>query len=221
MAGLARIGSLMAQFFTIHPLNPQLRLLRQAATLLDAGGLIAYPTDSSYAFACALEHKSAQENIRRLRGLTEDHPFSLICHGLADVSAYAHLDNHLYRLLKSVVPGPYTFILRVNRKIPRRVLHVKRSVMGFRIPDHPVVQALLSVFGRPFLSSTLWLPEMETPFADANDIRLRLEHEVDLILDGGPSGNVPTTVIDLTDIEPILLRAGAGNLSPFGLLNEP
>ncbi|MBU6460100.1 MAG: threonylcarbamoyl-AMP synthase [Proteobacteria bacterium] len=211
----------MAQFFLIHPKNPQLRLLRQAASILDKGGLIAYPTDSSYAFACALDYKLPQEHIRRIRGLTEDHPFSLVCQNLADISVYAHFDNSVFRLLKSALPGPYTFILRTNHQVPKRLMHVKRNVMGFRIPDHSVVQALLSVYGRPFLSSTMWLPQMEAPLFDANEIREMLEHEVDLILDGGPSGNVLTTVIDLTHDEPVLIRAGAGDLTPFGLFNEP
>lgn len=207
----------MAQYFSIHPENPQPRLIRQAAEIVRRGGVIVYPTDSCYALGCAVEAKDAQDRIRRLRGVSAGHPFSFACRSLAEVSRYSKLDNRLFRLLKGITPGSYTFVLPATRDVPRRVLDTKRSAIGFRVPAHPVAQALLAELNAPLVTSTLLLPGEEEPLNDPVDIRDRLEHQVDLIMDAHSCGYEMTTVIDLTGPEPVLLRAGKGELAPFGL----
>ena len=208
----------MAQFFSIHPDNPQTRLLRQAAAIVRAGGVIVYPTDSCYALGCQLGDKSAMNRIRNIRHVDEQHYFSLMCRDLAEISHYAKVNNSQYRLLKTSTPGSYTFILEATREVPRRLQHPKRSTIGLRIPDHPVVQALLEELDEPLLNSTLILPGDELPLNDPEEIRDRLEHQVELVLDGGFCGLEMTTVIDLTGDEPELVRSGRGSLVPLGMV---
>ena len=209
----------MAQFFSIHPDNPQSRLLRQVADTVRAGGVIVYPTDSCYALGCQLGDKSAMARIRSIRGVNEQHHFSLACRNLSEISNYAKVSNSQYRLLKATTPGSYTFILEATREVPRRLQHPKRSTIGLRIPDHPVVQALLEELDEPLLNSTLILPDDETPLNDPKEIRDRLAHKVELVLDGGACSLEMTTVIDLTGGGPELVRNGKGNLAPFGAIN--
>jgi len=207
----------MAQFFTIHPDNPQARLIRQAAEIVRQGGVIAYPTDSCYALGCHLGDKDAMVRIRAIRQVDERHHFTLVCRDLAEIAKYAKVDNWVYRLLKANTPGSYTFILQATKEVPRRLQHPKRATIGLRVPEHPVAHALLEELGEPLLSSTLLLPDDELPLNDAEEIRERLERQVDLILDCGPCGVEPTTVIDMTAEAPVLIRHGKGELAPFGL----
>jgi tRNA threonylcarbamoyl adenosine modification protein (Sua5/YciO/YrdC/YwlC family) len=207
----------VAQFFSINPDNPQLRLIRQAAAILRSDGVIVYPTDSCYALGCHLGDKNAMTRIRTIRQVDDRHHFTLVCRDLAEISHYAKVDNSQYRLLKASTPGSYTFILEATREVPRRLQHPKRNTIGLRIPSHPVVQALLEELKEPLLSSTLMLPGDELPLNDAEEIRDRLEHQVELVLDGGPCGLEMTTVIDLTGEVPELTRQGKGSLAPFGI----
>ncbi|MGV3626815.1 MAG: L-threonylcarbamoyladenylate synthase [Betaproteobacteria bacterium] len=207
----------MSQFFSIHPHNPQPRLIKRAAEIIRAGGIIVYPTDSCYALGCHIGDKTAMERIRTIRGVDARHHFALVCRDLSELATYARVDNQQFRLLKAVTPGSYVFILEATRELPKRLQHPKRRTIGLRIPDHPVVDALLAELGEPLLSSTLLLPGDEQPHTDAGEIRERLEHQVDLILDGGSCGIEPTTVVDLTGAAPLVTRAGKGSLAPFGL----
>lgn len=207
----------MAQFFTIHPDNPNLRLIRQAAAMLREGGVIVYPTDSGYALGCHLDDKDAVMRIRQIRKLDEHHHFTLVCRDLSEISRYARVGNSTFRLLKSNTPGSYTFILEATKEVPRRLQHPKRSTIGIRIPDHPVVLALLEELGEPILSTTLIFPDDELPPTDVVLIRELLEKQVDLVIDGGPAGVDFTTVIDLTGGAPVLVRRGKGDIAPFGL----
>ena len=209
----------MAQFFSINPNNPQLRLIRQAAAIVRSDGVIVYPTDSCYALGCHLGDKNAMTRIRTIRQVDDRHHFTLVCRDLAEISRYAKVDNSQYRLIKASTPGSYTFILEATRGVPRRLQHPKRSTIGLRIPSHPVVQALLEELKEPLLSSTLILPGDELPLNDAEEIRDRLEHQVELVLDGGPCGLEMTTVIDLTGGVPELTRQGKGSLTPFGIMH--
>ena len=207
----------MAQFFTVHPDNPQPRLIKQAAAIVREGGVIALPTDSSYAFACHLGDKRAQDRIRLLREVDDKHHFTLMCRDLSEIAVYARVDNQQFRLLKSNTPGSYTFILEATREVPKRLQHPKRNTIGLRVPDHPITLALLAELDEPLLTMTLILPGEEMPMHEADAIRAQLEHHLDLILDAGACGIEPTTVIDLSHGEPQLLRAGRGDLAPFGL----
>lgn len=205
----------MAQFFQIHPDNPQLRLIRQAVEILKRGGVIAYPTDSSYALGCTIGNKEAMETIRRIRRVDDDHNFTLVCRDLSELSLYAKVDNDIYRLLKRFTPGPYTFILGATREVPRRLQHAKKKTIGLRVPDFPIVDALLSELNEPIMSSTLILPGGRLPMNDAEEIREKLEHDVDMVIDGGPCDLEPTTVVDLVTGVPIVLRHGKGDTSVF------
>lgn len=207
----------MAQFFSIHADTPHLRLIRQAVAIVRSGGVIVYPTDSCYALGCQLGDKDAMSRIRTIRQVDDHHHFTLVCRNLAEISTYAKVDNSQYRLLKATTPGSYTFILQATREVPRRMQHPKRSTIGLRIPDHPVVLALLEELDEPLLSSTLILPGDELPLNDAEEIRERLEHQVELVMDAGPCGIDMTTVIDLTTDVPELIRPGKGSLEPFGI----
>lgn len=210
----------MAQFFSLHPEQPQPRLIRQAAEIVRAGGLLAFPTDSAYALGCQIGDASLLDRIRRIRGVDDRHHFTLMCRDLSEISMYARVDNSQFRLLKATTPGPYTFILEGTRELPRRVLHPKRKTIGLRIPEHAVVSALLAELGGPLLSSTLLLPGDELPLTDPEDIRERLEKDVDLVIEAGFCGPEATTVIDLTSGAPELVRAGRGALAPFGLVAD-
>jgi len=207
----------MAQFFTLHPEQPQPRLIKQAAEIMRNGGLVAFPTDSAYALGGHTGDNALLTHIRRIRGVDERHHFTLICRDLSEIATYAKVDNSQYRLLKATTPGPYTFILEGTKELPRRVLHPKRKTIGLRVPDHPVVSALLAELGEPMLSSTLLLPDEDHPLTDPEEIRDRLEKEVDLIIEAGPCRGEATTVIDLTGGSPVLVREGRGSLTPFGL----
>lgn len=207
----------MAQFFSIHTDTPHLRLIKQAVAIVRSGGIIVYPTDSCYALGCHLGDKDAMARIRTIREVDERHHFTLVCRNLAEISTYAKVDNSQYRLLKATTPGSYTFILQATREVPRRMQHPKRNTIGLRIPDHPVVLALLEELGEPLLSSTLILPGDELPLNDAEEIRERLEHQVELVMDAGSCGIDMTTVIDLTTAVPELIRPGKGSLEPFGI----
>ena len=200
----------VSQFFRIHPTHPQVRLLRQAAAILAAGGVVAYPTDSSYAIGCHLGDRRAVERIRRLRQLDEKHDMSLICRDLSELSVYAQVDNSNFRLLKRLLPGPYTLLLRGTREVPRQLLHPKRRTIGLRIPDHLVLLALLAEYGAPLMSTTLRMPGDALPLSDPEEIRDRLEHDVELVIDGGVGGTAVTTVLDLTGEVPDQVRAGLG-----------
>lgn len=205
----------MAQFFSIHPDNPQPRLIRQAAEIVRNGGIIVYPTDSFYALGCRLGDKTAVERIRAIRQVGPGHHFALVCRDLAEIAVYARVDNQQFRLLKSTTPGSYTFILEATREVPRRLQHPRRKTIGLRVPDHKVVRALLAELAEPLLSSTLLLPGEEEPLNDAYEIRRRLEHQVDLVIDGGPCGIEPTTVVNLTGEMPAVTRPGKGSVAPF------
>jgi tRNA threonylcarbamoyl adenosine modification protein (Sua5/YciO/YrdC/YwlC family) len=203
----------MAQYFSIHPTHPQKRLVRQAADIVRAGGLIAYPTDSCYALGCERTNTAGAERLRRIRGIGERHRLTLMCRDLAEISRYAIVDDAQYRLLKSVTPGSYTFILRARREVPRRL--TRKKTIGVRVPGHPVAHALLAELDEPIVSATLLLPGAPTPLSDPLEIRDVLERELDLVIDGGPCGTQPSTVIDLTEKTPTVLRAGKGSLAPF------
>ncbi|MBC7205699.1 MAG: threonylcarbamoyl-AMP synthase [Methyloversatilis sp.] len=207
----------MAQLFTVHPDNPQPRLIRQAADILRDGGLAAIPTDCAWSLVGHVGDARVLERIRRIRDVDVHHHFTMMCRDLSDIANLAKVDNAQFRLLKSATPGPYTFILEATRELPRRILHPKRKTIGLRVPDHPVVSALLEALGEPLLGSTLLLPGEELPLTDAEDIRERLQHELDLVIDAGHCGTQPTSVIDLSSGTPELVRAGAGDVARFGL----
>jgi tRNA threonylcarbamoyl adenosine modification protein (Sua5/YciO/YrdC/YwlC family) len=206
----------MAQYFELHSQNPQPRLIRRAAEIVRGGGLIAYPTDSCYALGCHIGDAAALERLRRVRGADRHHHFTLVCRDLSEIGRYARIDTWQFRLLKAATPGPFTFLLPATRETPRRLQHPKRRTIGIRIPDHPVPKMLLTELGEPLMSSTLLLPGDELPLTDADQIRSRLEHQLDAILDGGHCGIEPTTVIDLAVSPPVLVRAGKGKLAGVG-----
>lgn len=208
----------MAQYFQVHATHPQLRLIRQAAEILRREGLIAYPTDSCYALGCQVGDAKALERLRRVRLVDERHHLTLMCRDLSEIAAYAIVGNAQYRLLKAATPGSYTFILRATRELPRRLLHPKRKTIGVRVPSHAVAHALLAELNEPMLSATLLLPGDAQPLADASEIRTRLEHELDLVIDAGSCGVLPTTVIDLTGDEPLVVRKGRGALEALGVV---
>lgn len=207
----------MAQYFAIHPTHPQARLIRRAAQIVAEGGLIAYPTDSCYALGCHLGDVRALARLRRVRRLDEHHHLTLVCTDLAQVATFAMINNVQYRLIKAATPGSFTFILRARRELPRRLLHARRKTIGVRIPSHAVARALLAELGEPMLSATLQLPQDAAPLADPQEIRTRLEHDLDLVVDAGLSGTEPTTVLDLTTDEPVVLRRGRGDPSRIGV----
>jgi tRNA threonylcarbamoyl adenosine modification protein (Sua5/YciO/YrdC/YwlC family) len=206
----------VAQFFSVHPDNPQARLIRSAVDIIRDGGVIAYPTDSCYALGCHIGDKAAMERIRRIRNVDERHHFTLLCQGLSEVGQFAKVDNLQFRLMRANTPGSYTFILRATRDVPRRLLHPPRHTIGVRIPNHAVARALLEALGEPILSSTLILPAHGVALNDAAEIRRHLEHELDLVIDAGPCDGQMTTVIDLSTDAPRLVREGKGDIRPFG-----
>ncbi len=205
-----KIRRLMSQFFEIHPENPQKRLIYQTVEIIDNGGVVVYPTDSSYAIGCHLGDKSAMEKIRRIRQVDDKHHFTLVCSDLSEIATYAKVNNTDYRLLKSLTPGPYTFLLKATNEVPRRLMHPKRRMIGIRVVEDPIVKAILDELGQPIMSSTLIMPGNDMPETDAYDIRQQLEHQVDLIVDGGSCGFEPTTVIDLVENPPVIKRQGKG-----------
>ncbi|HBO14021.1 MAG TPA: threonylcarbamoyl-AMP synthase [Halieaceae bacterium] len=205
----------MSQFFQVHPDNPQARLVRQAVDIIRAGGVIVYPTDSAYALGCQIGDKAALDRIRRIRRLEADHNFTLVCRDLSELATYARVDNTQYRLLRNNTPGPYTFILKATSEVPRRLMHAKRKTVGLRVPENNIAQALLADLGEPLMSVTLILPGDELPLIDPYEIRDTLEHDVDLVIDGGYCGMEPTSVIDLADDLPLVLRVGKGDVTPF------
>lgn len=201
----------MAQLFEIHPENPQKRLIQQAVRIIDQGGLVVYPTDSSYALGCHIGDKRAMERIQRLRKLDNKHHFTLVCHDLSVIGTYAKVDNASYRLMKTLTPGPYTFLLKATSEVPRRLMNPKRKTIGVRVPDNIITQALLAELGQPIMSSTLIAPGEHEAMDDAEIIRDKFQHEVDLVIDGGSCGTEPTTVINLIDASPEVLRFGKGD----------
>ena len=211
----------MAQYFEVHPDNPHVRLLKQAVSLLERGGIAAVPTDSSYALVCHLDDKAAADSLRRIRGVDDKHHLTLLCRDLSELANYARVDNRQFRLLKTATPGPYTFILEASKEVPRRLSHPSRKTIGLRVPEHKVLQALLEMLGAPLLATTL-IPRGETlPLNDAQEIREQMEHELAAVIDAGACHQEPTTVIDLTAMgdggEPIVVRQGRGNLAALGL----
>ena len=207
----------MAQLFEVHPDNPQQRFLKQAAQILQAGGIAAIPTDSSYALVCRLDDKAAAENLRRIRGVDDKHHLTLLCRDLSELASYARVDNRQFRLLKSATPGPYTFILEASKEVPRRLSHPARKTIGLRLPDHKVLQDLLALLGAPLLATTLIPPGETEPMNDAQDIRERFEHQIAAVLDAGACPMEPTTVVDLTGDEMAVVRVGRGALAGLGL----
>lgn len=211
----------MAQYFEVHPDNPQPRLLKQAAAILANGGVAAVPTDSSYALACRLDDKAAADRLRQIRQVDEKHHFTLLCRDLSELANYARVDNRQYRLLKSVTPGPFTFILDATREVPRRVSHPQRKTIGLRVPDHRALQALLEIHGGPLLATTLVDPQEGEVLNDAEAIRRRFEKVLDAVIGAGPCPDQPTTVADLTPMgtggDPVLVRQGRGDASLLGL----
>ena len=207
----------MAQYFEVHPENPQQRLLKQAVTLLERGGVLALPTDSSYALACHLDDKTAADRLRRIRGVDDRHHLTLLCRDLSELSNYARVDNRQFRLIKSATPGAYTFILLASKEVPRRVSHPQRKTIGLRVPEHRVLQDLLALHNGPLLATTLIAPGDTDPLNDAHDIRARFEHQIDGVIDAGACAYQATTVIDLSDGEPVLVRKGRGDPAALGL----
>ena len=212
----------MAQYFEIHPTHPQHRLIAAAARIVRDGGVIAYPTDSCYAFGCHVGDKAALERLRRLRDLDEQRHLTLVCRDLSEIALYARVDNTRYRMLKHLTPGSFTFILPGTKELPRRLLHARRKTIGVRVPDHPVTQALMVELGEPLLSTTAVLVGERQPATDAHVIRERLERQLDLVIDSGGCGGEPTTVIDLTEDVPVLVRRGKGDIAGLGFeMSEP
>lgn len=205
----------MSQYFKVHPVNPQQRLLNRAADIIREGGIVVYPTDSSYALGWHLGDKGALERVRRLRGIERDHDFTLACRDLSDISVYARLENPAYRLLKSLTPGPYTFVLKATHELPKRLQDPKKRSIGIRVPDNVIAQMLIGAVGEPLMSSTLLLPGDSFPLTDAEEIRDRLSRQVDLVIDGGRCGVEPTSVIDLSGDEVVVVRRGKGDVSAF------
>lgn len=206
---------LLAQFFSIHPENPQHRLIAQAVEIIRKGGLIAYPTDSAYALGCHIGDKFALDRIRALRQLDKHHNFTLMCRDLSELANYARVDNSAFRLIKNHTPGPYTFILNATSEVPRRLQHPKRKTLGLRVPNNNIALALLEELGEPIMSSSLILPGDTDPLTDPYDIRETLEHQLELVIDGGYCGMEPTSVIDLSGDEPEIIRKGCGDISDF------
>jgi tRNA threonylcarbamoyl adenosine modification protein (Sua5/YciO/YrdC/YwlC family) len=206
----------MSQYFQIHPDNPQLRLIKQAVQIIDSGGIVALPTDSCYALVCHLDDKNAVERMRRIRGVDDKHHLTLLCRDLSEISLYARVDNRQYRLLKATTPGPYTFILEATKEVPRRLSHPSRKTIGLRVPENRIAHALLEELNQPLLGTTLILPGEEDALTDPEEIRERLERQIELVIDGGACGFEPTTVLDITGDEPVLLRQGRGDTTPFG-----
>ncbi|MBU6259325.1 MAG: threonylcarbamoyl-AMP synthase [Burkholderiales bacterium] len=207
----------MSQYFEVHPQNPQPRLLKQAAAILQAGGLAAIPTDSSYALVCRLDDKAAAENLRRVRQVDDKHHLTLLCRDLSELANYARVDNRQFRLLKLGTPGPYTYILEATKEVPRRLSHPSRRTIGLRVPDHRVTQELLALFGEPLLATTLILPGATEPLNDASEIHDRLGKSLQAVVDAGACPMQPTTVIDLSGDAPALVRQGRGELARLGL----
>jgi tRNA threonylcarbamoyl adenosine modification protein (Sua5/YciO/YrdC/YwlC family) len=207
----------MAQYFEVHPENPQIRLLKQAVALLGKGQIVAVPTDSSYALVCHLDDKAAADNLRRIRGVDDKHHLTLLCRDLSELASYARVDNRQYRLLKQATPGPYTFILEASKEVPRRVSHPSRKTIGLRVPDHKVLQELLTLHGSALLATTLIAPNESDPINDAHDIRDRYEHQIAAVIDAGACAHEPTTVVDLTGDTPEILRQGGGDVARLGL----
>ncbi len=205
----------MAEYLKLHPVDPQLRLIRRAAELVRCGGVIAYPTDSCYALGWHIGDKGALERVRRIRQADRHHHFTLVCANLAEVGRFARLDTWQFRILRACLPGPYTFLLRATRETPRRLQHARRRTIGVRIPDHPVPRLLLAELGEPLMSSTLILPSDPQPLTEGREIQARLEHEIDAVLDGGDCGVEPTTVVDLSVTPPVIVRKGKGDLGPI------
>lgn len=207
----------MAQMLYVHPDNPQGRLIEQAVAIIRAGGVLVYPTDSAYAIGCHLGDKAALDRIRQIRQLDKHHNFTLVCRDLSELAIYAKVNNQVFRRLKANTPGAYTFILEATSEVPRRLMHPKRKTIGLRVPGNPIAQALLAGLGEPLMSSTLIMPGAEYPLTDPDDIRDMLDRHVDLIVDGGYCGLEATTVIDLTNESPVLLRRGMGDVAAFDL----
>jgi tRNA threonylcarbamoyl adenosine modification protein (Sua5/YciO/YrdC/YwlC family) len=206
----------VSQYFELHPLTPQRRLIRRAAELVREGAVIAYPTDSCYALGCHIGDKAALERIRRIRQADRNHHFTLVCRDLSEIARFARVETWQFRLLKAATPGPYTFLLPATRETPRRLQHERRRTIGIRVPDHPVPLMLLEELGEPLMSSTLMLPGDALPLTDGTEIRARLEHQIDLVLDGGHCGMEPTTVIDLATSPPEITRRGKGDVAVLG-----
>ncbi len=211
----AEHGVFMSQFFQIHPENPQVRLIKQAVEIIRGGGVVIYPTDSSYAIGCSMGNKAGIERIRRLRQLDDKHNFTLVCRDLSQLGLFAKVDTSAFRLLKTHLPGPYTIILSATREVPRMLLHPKRRTIGLRVPAQPIAQALLAELGEPLMSVSLILPGETEPMSDPYEMRDALEHQVDLIIDGGYGGIEASTVISLVDGDPEVLRVGCGDPAPF------
>jgi tRNA threonylcarbamoyl adenosine modification protein (Sua5/YciO/YrdC/YwlC family) len=202
----------MSQYFELHSDNPQARLVRRTVEILRGGGLIAYPTDSCYALGCTLGNKEAAERIRRLRRTDKEHIFTLVCRDLSEIATYARISNSQYRLLRSLTPGPYTFVLQATHEVPRRLLNPKRRTIGIRVPDSAIVRSLLDELGEPIMSTTLILPGSDLPLTDPQEIRERLEHQVDLVVGGGVCFHEATSVLDLLGEQPMVLRKGRGQV---------
>lgn len=206
---------MMALLLSIHPVNPQPRLVRQAIAAIREGGVVAYPTDSCYALGCLIGDKEAMERIRRIRDAGKDHNFTLVCRDLSEIAKYARVDNRQYRTLRAFTPGPYTFLLEATREVPKRLQNPKRRTIGIRVPDNAVVSMLLAELGEPIMSSTLLLPGDEAPMTDPHEIKARLEHAVDLVVDGGHCGFEASSVVDLSGEAPVVIRRGKGDVSAF------
>ncbi|MTW11389.1 threonylcarbamoyl-AMP synthase [Pseudoduganella eburnea] len=207
----------MTQFFQVHPENPQLRLIKQAAQIIHGGGIVALPTDSCYALVCHLDDKAAVEKLRRIRGIDEKHHLTLLCRDLSEISTYARVDNKQFRLMKAVTPGPYTFILEATREVPRRLSHPSRKTIGLRVPKSTITEMLMAELGQPLLGTTLILPGDDEPLTDPDMVLERLGKQVELVIDGGACSFEPTTVVDLTGDEPELIRRGCGDCAALGL----
>jgi len=207
----------MAQFFSVHPDNPQARLLKQAVQLLNQGQVLAVPTDSSYALVCHVDDKSAVDQLRRIRGIDEKHHLTLLCRDLSELANYARVDNRQFRLVKQATPGPFTFILEATKEVPRRLSHPQRKTLGLRVPDHKVLQDLLALHGAPLIAATLILPGETDPLNDPEEIREQLEHQIGAVIDAGACALEPTTVVDMSQDEPVLLRRGQGDPALLGL----
>jgi len=207
----------MSQLFEVHPQNPQPRLLRQAAQILHEGGVVAVPTDSSYALVCRLDDRAAVEQLRRIRGVDDKHHLTLLCRDLSELASHARVDNRQYRILKLGTPGPFTFILEATKEVPRRVSHPSRRTIGLRVPDHKALQELLALFGEPLIGTTLIPPGETEPMNDANEIRARFQKQIQAVVDAGACPMAPTTVVDLSGDEPVLIRRGRGDPAALGL----